>query len=297
MSNQTIDNHLITQFSDMLHVKSQQIKSRLRPYVRVKNLTGEQFAYDGLDDVEMREIEGNNVPVTFDSINHRRRKIRKRRFVVTLPIDSSNVRAVLTNPEGDYAEACIRASERVFDKVGIEAAFATVYTGRDFETAVTAATDGVVTIDATSGYTYEKLLEIKRKFHNKEVGTQIAEQFLLLVTGDEEQDMFQETELTSGDFSRRFVVDRGEISVALGMNVLVYGGSVQNPMLSVASTTRDTIAMSSRALCYGMAVDMKLNVQERTDLYETTQVQVIVELGAVRTEGVLMQKVQTTVKS
>lgn len=297
MSNATIDNHLITQFSDMLHVKAQQIKSRLRPYVKMKNLTGEQFAYDGLGDVEMTEIVSRQKPVVFDSIDHNRRKIRKRRFAVTLPIDEADARATLTNPEGDYAEACIRAAERVFDRVGIEAAFATVSTGRDFDTSVSFATDGGLTIDATSGLTYEKFLESQRKFHNNEVGTELPENFLFLCTGDEEEQMFKESEIISGDFSRRFVVDQGEISKVLKFNILVYGASVTNPMLNVASTTRDCIAMSSRALCYAMAVDMKLKVQERSDLIETVQVQVIVELGAVRTEGVLMQKVQTTVAS
>jgi hypothetical protein len=296
MSNATIDNHLITQFSDMLHVKSQQIKSRLRPFVKIKNLTGEVFAYDGLGDVEMTEIVSRQKPVVFDSIDHLRRKIKKRRFAVTLPIDESDARATLTNPEGDYAEACIRAAERIFDRVGIEAAFADVKTGREFGTDVTFANDGGLTIDATSGLVYEKFLEMQRKFHNNEVGTEMPENFIFLCTGDEEEDMFKETELISGDFSRRFVVDQGEISKVLKFNVLVYGASVNNPMISVTSTTRDCIAMSSRAMCYGMAVDMKLKVQDRTDLYETVQVQVIVELGAVRTEGVLMQKVQTTTK-
>lgn len=296
MSNATIDNHLITQFSDMLHVKAQQIKSRLRPFVKIKNLTGEEFAYDGLGDVEMKEITSRQKPVTFESIDHLRRKIRKRRFAVTLPIDASDARATLTNPEGDYASACIRAAERIFDRVGIEAAFADVKTGRDFGSTVTFSNDDGETIDATSGLVYEKFLESQRKFHNNEVGTELPENFLFLCTGDEEEDMFKETELISGDFSRRFVIDQGEISRVLKFNVLVYGASVNNPMLSVSSTTRDCIAMTSRALCYGMAVDLKLKVQERSDLYETVQVQVIVELGAVRTEGVLMQKVQTTTK-
>lgn len=92
---QTIDNLLITQFSDMLHVKAQQIRARLRPFVNIKPMVGDVFAYDGIGNVEAREVNGRVVPTQFDDIDHNRRKIRRRRFVVTLPIDASDVRGLL----------------------------------------------------------------------------------------------------------------------------------------------------------------------------------------------------------
>lgn len=291
---QSIDAHLITQFSDMLHVKSQQIRSRLRPFVNIRPMVGDRFAYDGLGIIEAREIQGRVVQTQFDDIEHNRRKIKRRRFVVTLPIDASDVRGVLIDPQGPYAEACIRAMERVFDRVGIEAAFADVQTGRDFETTVTFANDGGLTVDATAGFTYEKLLEIRKNWRNNDVGTDISEQFLLLITGDEEEQLMKETELTSGDFSRHFVVDQGEMIRAVGMNLLIYGADVPNPLLPVAATVRSNIAMTGRALAYGLSKAFDVTVKDRPDYIEVKQVQVIGELGAVRTEGVLIQKVTTT---
>lgn len=294
MSSGTIDQAQIIQFSDMLHVKSQQIRSRIRPYVNIKPMVGDLFAYDGLGIVEAREIQGRIVKTEFDDIEHNRRKIKRRRFVVTLPIDESDVRGMLTDPQGPYAEACIRAMERVFDRVGVESAFADVYTGRDFGTTVTYASDGGVTVTATAGLTYEKLLEIKKGFINNDVGTDIPETFLFLLSGDETDQLMKETELTSGDFSRSYVVDQGEITKAVGMNLITYGADVANPILSVASTTRSNIAMSSRGLAYGLSKTMDVKVQSRPDYVELKQVQVIGELGAVRTEGILVQKVTTT---
>lgn len=294
MSSGTIDQAQIIQFSDMLHVKSQQIRSRIRPFVNIKPMVGDLFAYDGLGIVEAREISGRIVKTEFDDIEHNRRKIRRRRFVVTLPIDASDVRGMLTDPQGPYAEACIRAMERVFDRVGVESAFADVYTGRDFGTTVTYASDGGVTVTATAGLTYEKLLEIKKNFINNDVGTDIPETLLFLLSGDETDQLMKETELTSGDFSRSYVVDQGEITKAVGLNLITYGADVANPILSVASTTRSNIAMSSRGLAYGLSKTMDVKVQDRPDYYELKQVQVIGELGAVRTEGLLVQKVTTT---
>lgn len=294
MATNTIDRNLITQFSDSLHVQAQQIRSRLRPFVRIKPMVGDRFAYDGLDRVEAREVNGRIVKTTFDDIEHLRRKIKKRRFVVTLPIDSSDVRGMLVDPEGAYAEACIRAMERQFDRVGVEAAFADVETGREFDTTVTFAADGGSTVNATAGLTYEKLLEIRKGWRNEDVGTDMPEDLLFLITGTEEEALMQENELISGDFTRQFVVEQGEMTRAVGMQLLTYGADVPNPILAVTGGTRDNVALTGRGLCYGLSKEMKISVQDRPDFIETKQVQIIGELGAVRTEGVLIQKVQTT---
>lgn len=292
-----IDAALVTQFSDMVHVAAQQSKSRLRPYLNMKKMTGDNWAYDGLGIVEASEQNARIAPVTFNSINHLRRKVARRRFVVTLPLDSSDVRAVLTNPQNDYSAACARAIERVFDRVGIECAFTSVSTGRDFSTTVTASSDGVITVDATAGLTYEKMLEIRRRFHNNEVGNDTPERFLMLLSGDEEAALMQETTLISSLFTNQIVVDRGEITRAVGFELIRYGGNVTSPLLTVASGVRNCIAMSDRGIVYGMSLDLQMKVQERADLVETTQVQAIIQIGAVRTEGVLVQQVNTTVQS
>jgi len=295
MSQNTIDRNLIIQFSNMLHVQAQQIRSRIRPFVSIKPMTGDKIAYDGLGAVEAREINGRIVPVTFDNIEHLRRQIRRRRFVVTLPIDASDVRAMLIQPSGEYAAASIRAMERVFDRVGVEATFADVKTGRDFETTVTFANDGGKTVNATAGLTYEKLLEIRKNWTNNEVGTDIPEVMLYLFTGTEEEALMKENELTSGDFSRQFVVDQGTITRGLGIGFIAYGADVPNPILNVTGSVRDGVAMTSRGLQYGLSKQFGVTVKDRSDYVETEQVQIVGELGAVRTEGKLIQKVTTTI--
>lgn len=289
------DANLITQFSDQLHVKAQQIRARLKPFFVMIPMIGDRFAYDGLGTVEARELVGRINPTVFDDIEHNRRKIRRRRFVVTLPIDASDVRGMLLNPQGPYASASIMAMERVFDRVGIEAALADVQTGREFDTTVTFAADGGFTVNATGGVTYETLLEVNKNWRNAEVGNQIPERKILLITGDEEEALMQEAELTSGDFSRQFVVDQGEITKGVGLQFVIYGADVPNPLLAVAAGVRDCIALTDRGLVYGLSKTMSVTVKDRPDLVETSQVQIIGELGAVRTEGVLVQKYQTTV--
>jgi uncharacterized protein (DUF697 family) len=204
---------------------------------------------------------------------------------------------MLLDPQNDYSGVCIRAIERVYDRVGIQAAFATVNTGRTFSTPVTAATDGVITVNATAGLTYEVMVQIKRYFANNEVGNDMPETFLFLCTGDEEGALMQETALINSLYTRQSVVDKGELTRAVGFELVKYGASVTQPLIAAASGTRNCIACSTRGIVYGMSLDLQLKVQERPDLVETTQVQAIIQLGAVRTEGVLVQQINTTVLS
>lgn len=284
----------IIQFSDGVHLETQQTKARLSGKFPVKQMKGKSFAYDGVGSVEAQELQGRFNDVTFSDLKITRRKIGRRRFSLTLPIDGDDVSKVLLDPEANYQKACALAMARVHDRIGLEAALATVYTGEEMDTAVTAADDGVLTVDATEGLTYEKLLELVQNFIDSDVGNDMIEDFMLCITGGEHTALMKETELTSGDYSRQFAVDKGQVQEVLGMKLIKYAANATNPLLSVASGTRSNIAMSSRALCYAMPKQFEIKVQERADIVQTTQVQVNWTLGCVRTEGVLVQALTTT---
>jgi len=183
---------------------------------------------------------------------------------------------------------------RRFDRVIVEAAFAAVLTGRDFETSVTFANDNGLTVDATAGLTYDKILEINQNFHDYEVNNDEMEKQILAVSGDEETALMKEIELISGDYTRQFSIDAGKIRMAVGNELVVYGGAVNNPILAVSSGTRDCIGMVGRAMCVGLSKEFDVKVEVRPDYVDLTQISITGILGAVRTEGRLIQKVQTT---
>lgn len=290
----TIDQALITEFSEAVHHEAQQMTSRLKPHVILKQMEGDVFAYDGLGSIEAREAQGRNIKADFDDIDHNRRKISRKRYVVNLPVDSSDVRGALQDPQNEYAKAVAAAMMRQFDRVVIDAAFADVKTGRDFENTVTFASDGGLTVDATAGLTYEKILEINQNFMDNEVGIDMDEALWLTITGDQHTNLMGETELTSGDFTRLFEFEGNGISVANGLKLIKFGAGVANPLFPSVSGERNLIAASNRAFCVGVSKEMSIKVQERNDLIETTQVQAVMEIGAVRTEGELVQKVRVT---
>jgi len=294
MAVEEIDQAYVIEFSANVHKAAQQIRARLRPYVMIQQMKGEKFAYDGLGLVEARELSGRHQPIQFSDIDHNRRRITRRRFAVVLPIDAGDVRSMLNDPQGEYAQSCVRAIERVFDRIVCEAQFASVYTGKDMDTAVTFANDNGTTVTATAGLTYEKLLEAIENFIDNEVGNDVPEKLVMGISGNEHTALMKETELVSGDFSRQYVIDKGRITSGVGLDFVLFSGGATQPILSVTSSVRSCFVMSTRAMCVGMSKEISVKVEPRPDLHETKQVVVEFDFGAVRTEGKLIQKVTTT---
>lgn len=295
--NSTVSENAIIQFNNDFHVRLQQKTSRLRPYVEVVPMKGEAMAYDGLGTVELEELNGRYAPVEFTEIEHWRRKITKARFGATLPIDDTDIEERLNDPSSDYADALAYAAMRKFDKVVVSAMFADVVTGENFTTSVTFANDGGLTVDATAGLTYEKLLEICQNFIDNEVGNDMDVRFVMGITGDEHTDLMSEMELTSGDYSRQYVVDKGYITMANGIELVRFaanGAGGATSVLPVSGGVRTTFCMAENAIQVAVARQWRVKVQPRNDIYDTTQIQITGVLGAVRTEGKLIQKVTTT---
>jgi hypothetical protein len=284
----------VIQFSSAVHVASQQMKARFAPMFEVKQLSGKVYAYDGVGSIEAQELNGRFNRVNFSDLQITRRKIGRRRFSLTLPFDEDDASKVLINQEREFSQACAMAMARVYDRIGIEAAGATVYTGEEMDTAVTFSSDGGQTVSATGGLTYDHLLTIIQNFIDAEVGNDMLEDFIFCISGDEHTALMKEIELTSGDYNRQMNVEKGSITEAVGMKLIKFAGNAVNPILSVSGGVRTCLAMSTRGLCYAMPKQFEIKVQDRTDLVQTKQVQVNWTLGAVRTEGVLVQKVSTT---
>jgi hypothetical protein len=290
----SIDQALVTQFSDMVHIQAEQKRSRLRGLIGEKPVRGNDASIERLDtDGIANEITARHADTILSDVSHTRRQIKMRDFEYTIGLDRFDELQVLIDPAAEYAGAVARKMMRTYDYLAIEAALGSVKTGKNFGTSVTAANDGVTTISAGGvGLTYDKLLEVKENFINNEVGVDEDEDILLLVTGKQHSDMMKEVELTSGDFRREAVVENGRIVSALGMRVITFGTSAASNFLSVSSSIRDCIAMSTRGVVVGINQDITIDVDRRPDKNNMQQVQARFFLGATRREGKLIQKVQ-----
>lgn len=286
----------ITEFNAALDVQEQQMTSRLLPYAIRKPIAGDDFAYDGLTEVQAYHANGRNPDIQPVEANFTRRKMSRDRVVVTLLVDNKDVRGMLTDPQSELAKLCIAAVERETDRIIYDALFATVYTGRSFATSVTYTADGVASVDATAGFTYEKLLEIRANFIDAEVGNQGVVPVAIGISGDEHTDLMSEIELTSGDYTSQYVIARGIITNAMGMDLIAFGAgsNVTDPILETVSAERISFALSARGVALGISLERKVEVKDYPTKIETSIINVIKEMGAVRTAGVRVQRIRLT---
>ncbi|MCK9432289.1 MAG: phage capsid protein [Candidatus Omnitrophica bacterium] len=286
----------ITEFNAALDVQEQQMTSRLLPYAVRRPVSGDDFAYDGLTEVQAYHANGRNPDIQPVEAQFTRRKMSRDRVVVTLLVDNKDIRGMLTDPQSELASLCIAAVERETDRVIYDALFATVYTGRNFATSVSYSSDGVTSVDATAGFTYEKLLEIRQNFIDAEVGNQGQVAIAIGISGDEHTDLMSEVELTSGDYTSQYVIAKGIITNAMGMDLVAFGAgsNITDPILETVSGERISFALSARGVALGISLERKVEVKDYPTKIETSIINVIKELGAVRTAGVRVQRLRLT---
>lgn len=284
----------ITEFNAALDVQEQQMTSRLLPFVKRIGINGDNFAYDGLTEVQSYRANGRNPDIQPTQATFTRRKLSRERVVVTLEVDQRDVRGMLSDPKGDLARLCIAAIERETDRVIYNALFATVYTGRNFATSVSYSTDGVISIDATSALTYEKLLEIRATLIDSEVGNSGITPVVIGISGDEHTDLMSEIELTSGDYTSQYVLAGGSIKSALGMSLIAFGAGVTDPILETVAAERISFALAQNGVALGISLERKVEVKDNPLKVETSIINVIKEMGAVRTQGARVIRIRLT---
>jgi hypothetical protein len=102
--------------------------------------------------------------------------------------------------------------------------------------------------------------------------------------------------VTDSNFTNRTGnIDNGRLTNAAGFDLINFAANAPNPVLITDSdnSLRKCVAASTRGIVVGIAIDLEVDSQERTDLIQTSQLVSTITMGAVRTEGVLIQELQT----
>lgn len=295
MPNNSINNALIRQFSDRFHITAEQTMSLLAGSVDVRAMTGDDFAYDRFGSLRSSETIGRLQPVNLADMDISRRQLTRQRHNLPVALDSNDLDAMLADPKGAVAAGMVAEFNRVKDRTIVNACFADVKTGRNFTNTTTFLEDGGAVTDATSGLTYEKLLEIKRKFKSKNVDIR---DITLAISDEEEERLMQENKLTSRDFVTEYPVEGRMMRRVLDMKLVIFASDDDEPILNVEGGVRDCIAIAQTpthsGMLLGVSKEVNIKIQERPDLIDTTQIVGGYTIGAMRTEGVLVQKIQTT---
>jgi hypothetical protein len=286
------------------HDLAAQKASRLTPYVETKLFSGADMNYDRMGDAATEKANGYGEEIKGSTIPVSTRQLTSGRYYSAVEVDQRQVRRIMMDAGGDggvaatgfanrLATKCAEALERRKDRILLEAAFADVKTGENFDTTVSFATDGGVTITATSGITYSTVLSIIASFQAYEVSNEANPRIVWAMTEEEMQDLMTISELISNTFITTANKSGDRLTSISGIDLVVFGSSVTNPALAVASNVRSTMVLAEGGLCLGVSKNISVEYDKLPKTLETYLLKVYYDYGAVRTEGVRVQKVNT----
>jgi len=285
----------------------QQRETRLFGGFSDVTVEGKQMYLDGVAPVDYRVDDSYNASSQGVAANYFRRKLTTNRMIVEVDYDEHWFRKTTSsNPSSLITQEMMNASFRFLDKVGIDAAVASVYYGEYGTTVLSFANDGGITIDATGGLTIDLLRKINHRFTGTEVVSPTGmNNIKFVITEDEQYDMGGITQLTSWQFQQVYpsnamgMPNESGYGRQLGMMNVTFGAQAETgKMLTEAAAVRDCLALADDALIYGMATDgvsFKIIPLEETKI-STVRLRLTLTAGAVRTNGMKVIKFQTTVK-
>lgn len=292
----TLNQTLVTQFTNMVNHVAQQKESFFRGRVLTKPVKGKKFDWQNLASGAARLQTSRHEQVIASSPEHSRRGAIMQTYYDAWLFDQSDDLQSLIELGSPYVQALAAEMARTFDKVVAQAALGTTLIGESLSSSTTFAAEGGVTVDATAGVTYAKLRELQAAFHKKGVGLTADEKISLYITEQEHQAMLGLTELISRDYSSDFVVMNGRVQKVLNMDVVLFPSapSAGETILNVASTTRNCFAAANTGIAVGINSDIAISVAPREDLVDSKQVKALFRLAGLRTEAAKVVQFNTT---
>jgi hypothetical protein len=302
----SIDQAARLNFQDSFFALAQQTKSKLVATKAINFLPskGKTNNFARIGRIELNEVNARNPDKQFGDYALDNRLFTKRRFTKTIQIDNKyDVNELLKDPTSDILTQLNNAKERVIDRVAAAAAVGSVLVGGP-DTApstVTAATDGVVTLDATAGFTYEIVQQVTQTFINSDLQYDDFKGATICITGVENTDLMGEDQFINTDYIGAQPVEVAGMAQQVGTyNIAVFagsstgGGTIAQPVLPETTTQRTCIALAPNSIAMAMEIG-DMDVSRSSAKVNSMDITIDLWINAMRTEGVRVIAITTTI--
>ncbi len=301
----SIDQGALQNFMDSFHELTQQTKSQLVTSRAIKFLPskGKTNNMARMGRLELVEVNTRNPDKQFGDYDLDNRHFSKRRFTKTVLIDAKHdINELIKDPTSDILKQLNNAKERVIDRIAVAAAVGAVLTGAPdtAPTSTSASTDGVLTVTATAGFVYATVQSITQNFINNEVDIANFTAATICLTGKENTDLMGEDEFINSLYITGKPVENGVMEKAGAYRVAMFAGSsnggvtVANPILPEGASTRSCVVLCPEAVAMAMEL-ADLSVKPSPTKVNSYEITIDFWINAMRTEGVLVQIVTTTI--
>lgn len=304
-SSPSIDQAALLNFNDAFHQMAQQSQSKLisSKAVKMAPSKGKTTNYGRIGRIELVEVSTRNPDKEYGDYALDNRQFSKRRFTRTITIDAKNdINELIKDPTSDIITQLNNAKERVIDRIALAAAAGTVLVGQPdaAPSSISAATDGVLTVDGTAGFTYDVVQLITENFINNELTDAMIAGTTLCVSGTEHTDLMGEVEFINNDYMSVNDVAKGLMNQAGVYQVAKFAGSknggitVLSPFLPETTTQRTCMALAPESILIAMELG-RLEVEKSNIKVNSWDITIDFWINAMRTEGARVQLITTTI--
>ena len=303
MSN-TIGPAMLQTFERSFHVAAQQKQTLLSGSGVVKYLTpdGKTNNYASMEAFELTEVLGQNPNKSYGDYTTSNRQMSKRRFTKTIYIDDKDdVNELIADPTSYLVQGLVYAKNRVIDRIIASAAAGAVLIGAPnaTPTSTSAASDGVKTVDATSGLDYSSIQTITQNFINNELTIDEIRGSVWAISGQENTALMGQEKFINNDYMNGSTVNAGIVSnagiykTALFAGSVTGGATITNPVLGEVGTTRTCLVLAPQSILVSMKLN-DLRVEKSYTKVGSNEVTIDLWINAMRSEGKRVQLLTTT---
>lgn len=281
-----VDTALVNSYRSGLELALQQKGSRLRQYVRVEPQNAEFDFHDRIGTTEAVEVENRHSDTPLISTPHDRRRVGLRDFDWADMIDRKDRLRMLSDPTSPYTVNAVYALGRKMDRILVDAAFGTSFTGKEGGTSVTFPASQSIAANyvetgsaAASNLSIGKLRRIRTMLDLEEaVDYDAGEDLTMAVTAHQIQSLLAQTEVTSSDFNGIKALVHGEVDTFLGIKFV----RLHPSLLPKSGNNRSCLAFARQGLLLALAEDVVVDIGPRRDKRNSTQIYVCASFAASR---------------
>lgn len=262
-----------------------------------------QTMIEGHGVLSMYESNGRFVKPRYQDMSMFRRKISTKYVTGHVIHDERTLTELMLSGqlESVIRNEMTKARNRAVDRIGFTAALADVSYGPDGTSTITAANDGVRTLDCSGGLQYKHFNAIEAYFNRKEIGLEGTEPIFMAVSEEEQYTLRQNMEFINSLYGQRVSATPGQAGFSKIGNIelITFGSDPDDyePILSVSdANVRSCLCVARGGLIFGTRQEFKLEMIDLTAQYDkpTWEIRGSFEMGAVRMFGNMVINATTT---
>lgn len=269
----------------------QQKRSKFEPYVRVESQSAQYDFYEQIAPVSAMPWGPRHGDTPLMETPHLRRRVGMYPWIWADLIDKPDRLRMLINPDGPYTANAVMAFNRRKDDIIIDAALGNAYTGHEGNTAVPFPQSQYfdnATINADTGsekITIALLAEINELFWNNDVDEE--EPIVMAVAPNSISTLIQDDKVGSVDFNTVKALVQGDIDTFMGIKFIRTTRlpvRLKTPGTPANGYLRTNLVWVKSGLLMAKGQDVKVDIDNRPDKKNSTQIMVTMDVGATRME-------------